>query len=148
MIGSMTVLLMTLEPTLRQEYFALSMALLGAGMGLMASQLGNVILSSVGSESRSEAGACSTQRSSWAAPSGRGNRLLRDDRLASAYINRPARPQSGSGACHRHRGRGRPVERQISSQPPRRSRWRRQKASPVLSPTSWSPRTRPLNCRH
>lgn len=88
MIGSVTVLLMTLEPTLRQEYFALSMALLGAGMGLMASQLGNVILSSVESESRSEAGGLqytAQQLGSAVGVAVIGSFVMTG--LASAYIN-------------------------------------------------------------
>ena len=50
------VLLGTIEPTLDGAVFALGMGLLGAGMGLLASQLGNIVLSSVGSAARSEAG--------------------------------------------------------------------------------------------
>ena len=56
MVLATLLLLVTVEPTFRERDFVLSMALMGAGMGLMASQLGNVILSSVGPESRSEAG--------------------------------------------------------------------------------------------
>jgi hypothetical protein len=50
------VLLATIDPTLDDLPFALAMALLGAGMGLMASQLGNVVQSSVDASGRSEAG--------------------------------------------------------------------------------------------
>jgi len=46
----------TIEPTLEGVVFGLSMALLGVGMGLLASQLGNVVQSSVGPKDRSEAG--------------------------------------------------------------------------------------------
>lgn len=46
----------TIEPELSGVVFGLSMALLGVGMGLLASQLGNVIQSSVGDRDRSEAG--------------------------------------------------------------------------------------------
>ncbi|KAA0233650.1 MAG: Multidrug resistance protein Stp [Acidimicrobiales bacterium] len=49
-------LLSTIEPELAHRTFALSMALLGVGMGLVASQLGNVIQSSVDSSGRGEAG--------------------------------------------------------------------------------------------
>lgn len=56
MVAATLLLLITVEPTFRERNFALSMALMGAGMGLMASQLGNVILSSVDNRSRSEAG--------------------------------------------------------------------------------------------
>jgi EmrB/QacA subfamily drug resistance transporter len=50
------VLLATIDPTLDDLPFALAMALLGVGMGLMASQLGNVVQSSVDASGRSEAG--------------------------------------------------------------------------------------------
>lgn len=46
----------TIEPTLAEAPFALSMALLGIGMGLLASQLGNVVQSSVDASGRGEAG--------------------------------------------------------------------------------------------
>jgi EmrB/QacA subfamily drug resistance transporter len=46
----------TIEPELDSAAFAVAMALLGVGMGLMASQLGNVVQSSVGAGDRSEAG--------------------------------------------------------------------------------------------
>jgi MFS family permease len=50
------VLAGTIEPTLRGSAFAFGMAMLGAGMGLMVSQLGNIVQSSVLPEARSEAG--------------------------------------------------------------------------------------------
>lgn len=50
------VLAGTIEPVLEGSAFGLSMALLGVGMGLLASQLGNVIQSAVGANDRSEAG--------------------------------------------------------------------------------------------
>lgn len=49
-------LLWTVEPTLLEVRFALAMALLGVGMGLIASQLGDVVQSSVDASGRSEAG--------------------------------------------------------------------------------------------
>jgi hypothetical protein len=49
-------LLANIEPELDSAPFAISMALLGAGLGLIASQLGNVIQSSVDASGRSEAG--------------------------------------------------------------------------------------------
>ncbi|MEU9046870.1 MULTISPECIES: MFS transporter [unclassified Kitasatospora] len=49
-------LLGTIQPELDDLSFALSMALLGLGMGLLASQLGNVVQSSVGEADRSEVG--------------------------------------------------------------------------------------------
>jgi EmrB/QacA subfamily drug resistance transporter len=50
------LLLWTIQPSLSGGWFALAMALLGLGMGLVASQLGNVVQSSVDESGRSEAG--------------------------------------------------------------------------------------------
>ena len=49
-------LLTTIEPTLAEVGFAIAMTLLGIGMGLIASQLGDVVQSSVDASGRSEAG--------------------------------------------------------------------------------------------
>jgi EmrB/QacA subfamily drug resistance transporter len=53
---AVVVLLVTIQPELDGVMFAVSMALLGVGMGLLASQLGNVVQSSVDASGRSEAG--------------------------------------------------------------------------------------------
>ena len=50
------VLMGAIEPNLEGPGFAVAMALLGVGMGLLASQLGNVVQSSVEASGRSEAG--------------------------------------------------------------------------------------------
>lgn len=50
------VLLSTITPELDDAAFAFAMALLGAGMGLVVSQLGNVAQSSVGAAQRGEVG--------------------------------------------------------------------------------------------
>jgi EmrB/QacA subfamily drug resistance transporter len=50
------ILMATVQPTLTDAWFATSMALLGVGMGLMVSQLGNVVQSSVDASGRGEAG--------------------------------------------------------------------------------------------
>ncbi|MFA9431869.1 MFS transporter [Egicoccus sp. AB-alg2] len=55
-IAATVWLLTTVRPTLDELAFAIAMGLLGLGLGLMASQLGNVIQSSVGAAGRSEAG--------------------------------------------------------------------------------------------
>jgi MFS family permease len=53
--GSM-VLISTINPELDDLLFAIGMAIFGAGFGLVASQLGNVIMSSVGDADRGETG--------------------------------------------------------------------------------------------
>jgi EmrB/QacA subfamily drug resistance transporter len=55
-VVAVLVLLASIEPDLAGVPFAVSMALLGIGMGLIASQLGNVVQSSVDASGRSEAG--------------------------------------------------------------------------------------------
>jgi len=50
------ILFTTIQPQLTTSTFALGMAVLGVGMGLIASQLGNVIQSSVDESGRGEAG--------------------------------------------------------------------------------------------
>jgi len=49
-------LLVTIKPDLKDTAFAISMGLIGVGMGLIVSQLGNVVQSSVDASGRSEAG--------------------------------------------------------------------------------------------
>jgi EmrB/QacA subfamily drug resistance transporter len=53
---AVVVLAGTIDPVLEGYGFGISMALLGVGMGLIASQLGNVVQSSIGPRDRSEAG--------------------------------------------------------------------------------------------
>ena len=55
-IAGALILLSTIRPTLFDAGFAIGMAVLGIGMGLMVSQLGNVVQSSVEESGRSEAG--------------------------------------------------------------------------------------------
>jgi Na+/melibiose symporter-like transporter len=55
-IAGIVVLLSTIQPTLADAGFFVGMAVLGVGMGLMVSQLGNVVQSSVDESGRSEAG--------------------------------------------------------------------------------------------
>ena len=54
--GSSFILLATIDPELNERGFAIAMGALGLGMGLLASQLGNVVQSSVDASGRSEAG--------------------------------------------------------------------------------------------
>lgn len=55
-IAGSLILLSTIQPTLSNAGFAIGMGVLGIGMGLMVSQLGNVVQSSVDDSGRSEAG--------------------------------------------------------------------------------------------
>ncbi len=54
--GSVLLLLGTINPQLDDSGFLVAMGVLGTGIGLVVSQLGNVVQSSVGDEDRSEAG--------------------------------------------------------------------------------------------
>jgi MFS family permease len=56
LLGAIAWLLSTIKPVIDDAQFAGAMALLGVGMGLLASQLGNVVQSTVGEEERSEVG--------------------------------------------------------------------------------------------
>ncbi|MGW0946360.1 MFS transporter [Streptomyces sp. NPDC002623] len=56
LVGAVVWLLATIDPEIDDAQFAGAMALLGVGMGLLASQLGNVVQSSVGEDERSEVG--------------------------------------------------------------------------------------------
>jgi Na+/melibiose symporter-like transporter len=55
-IAGIAILLWTIQPSLADAGFFAGMAVLGVGMGLMVSQLGNVVQSSVDESGRSEAG--------------------------------------------------------------------------------------------
>jgi MFS family permease len=55
-LGASLWLMGTIQPHIDDVSFACAMALLGIGMGLLASQLGNVVQSSVGTQERSEVG--------------------------------------------------------------------------------------------
>jgi EmrB/QacA subfamily drug resistance transporter len=54
--ASIVMLLATIEPELDNASFLIAMGVLGIGMGLIVSQLGNVVQSAVGDGDRSEAG--------------------------------------------------------------------------------------------
>jgi MFS family permease len=56
LFGAVLSLVATIDPEIDDAPFAVAMALLGLGMGLLASQLGNVVQSSVGESARSEVG--------------------------------------------------------------------------------------------
>ncbi|KQX46372.1 MULTISPECIES: MFS transporter [unclassified Streptomyces] len=56
LLGAVVWLLATIDPVIDDAQFAGAMAVLGVGMGLLASQLGNVVQSSAGEGERSEVG--------------------------------------------------------------------------------------------
>ncbi|WP_435852339.1 MFS transporter [Streptomyces massasporeus] len=56
LVAAIVWLLATIDPAIDDAQFAGAMALLGVGVGLLASQLGNVVQSGVGEAERSEAG--------------------------------------------------------------------------------------------
>src|SRR5690242_19639006 len=55
-VMAILILIATIDPELKDAGFAVSMAILGVGMGLIVSQLGNVVQSSVDASGRGEAG--------------------------------------------------------------------------------------------
>ncbi len=55
-LAAVLLLLETVEPTLNNSSFLIAMGVLGVGMGLVVSQLGNVVQSAVTDRDRSEAG--------------------------------------------------------------------------------------------
>jgi EmrB/QacA subfamily drug resistance transporter len=56
LVASAVLLMSTIEPDLDSVPFGIAMSLLGVGMGLIVSQLGNVVQSAVGEDDRGEAG--------------------------------------------------------------------------------------------
>jgi EmrB/QacA subfamily drug resistance transporter len=56
LLAACLLLLATIKPEIETVPFGVAMAVLGIGMGLIVSQLGNVVQSAVGDEDRSEAG--------------------------------------------------------------------------------------------
>jgi EmrB/QacA subfamily drug resistance transporter len=56
LVGASLMLLAVIEPEIETPQFSIAMATLGVGMGLVVSQLGNVVQSAVGEADRGEAG--------------------------------------------------------------------------------------------
>jgi EmrB/QacA subfamily drug resistance transporter len=56
LVASAVLLMSTIEPEIDNTSFAIAMAVFGIAMGLIVSQLGNVVQSAVGEEDRGEAG--------------------------------------------------------------------------------------------
>lgn len=91
LLAAAALLLSTLDPQIDTLPFGIAMAVLGVGMGLVVSQLGNVIQSSVGEEERSEAGGL--QNTALQAGSAIGTALIGAiviTGLATAFSNRVA----------------------------------------------------------
>jgi hypothetical protein len=55
-LGAIVLLLSTIDPKINDFSFGVAMAMLGIGLGLVSSQLGNVVQSAVTTRERSEAG--------------------------------------------------------------------------------------------
>ncbi len=117
------VMLETLDVKLNDTGFKVSLALIGAGAGLLASQLGNVIMSAVAPTQTSEAGGCRARRRTSAPRSAR--------RSSAPYCWRRSRPASATASrttppCRRPHARrsSRPRRRgSTSSRSPRSSGW-------------------------
>lgn len=98
-LAASVILLTTVEPELRGGWFTVAMTVLGAGVGLIVSQIGNVVQSSVGEADRSEAGGLQFTAQNLGAAlgtaligaivvgalgSGTGRAVISDDRLSPA----------------------------------------------------------------
>ena len=104
--GAALVLVATIDPQLKEAGFAVSMGLLGVGMGLMASQLGNVVQSSVDASGRGRPVGCSTPDSS----SGR-----RSGSRSSARSSSPALPARSSPTSRPTSASTRRLRQQVST---------------------------------
>ena len=114
LIGTMA----TIDPDLNGAALAISLAFFGAGVGLIVSQLGNVVMSSVGEDKASEAGGL--QGAAQSLGSSLGTALIGAILLAGLTIGPPRRGPRGlvdsagspGGDRHRHRaGRAHGLER-------------------------------------
>ena len=120
---STLMLLATIEPELDNGSFLVAMGVLGVGMGLIVSQLGNVVQSAVGDDDRSEAGGLQNTAQQLGSSLGTAllgavvitgliARLHRQRRRRSAHLRRGPRPgrgeaQRGGQLRLRRRGAGR-----------------------------------------
>ena len=138
------VMLATLDVKLNDPGFKVALALIGAGAGLLASQLGNVIMSSVAPAKTSEGGGLQGTAQNLGSSLGHGDHRRRAARVARDGLQRAHRRQPrcpGGGARddrrrgrtgHRHRAR-RDAEKaavdagltQDQAQRGRRGLWRR-----------------------
>ena len=142
------LLLDTIEPSLDNASFLIAMGVLGVGMGLIVSQLGNVVQSAVGDRDRSEAGGL--QNTAQQLGSSLGTAVLGAiviTGLISAFTaNVAANPKisgevqaAGRGEGQRRgelRGVGRGSRRGAAA-----------RASTRRRPRRWSPTTRTLSSR-
>ena len=156
-IAGTLILLATIQPTLSDAGFAIGMGVLGVGMGLMISQLGNVIQASVEESGRSEAGGLQytgQQLGSALGVAFIGSIVLIG--LTSTFIStiehdsRISAEVSTQGRCsgrvqHQlrlvHRRSRVPPSRRASTRPPRPRWWTttRQPSSGHSRPASWVP---------
>ena len=138
-------MLATLDVKLNDTGFKISLALVGAGAGLLASQLGNIIMSSVASEKSSEAGGLQGTAQNLGSSLGTaliGAVLLAS--LATGFSNRivndpnvPAAAQK-SIAANTEKGidifRSAPLSRRRATVGPRRSK--RVRSPPTTAPSA------------
>jgi predicted MFS family arabinose efflux permease len=119
------VMLATLDTTLNDTGFKVALALIGAGAGLLASQLGNVIMSSVAPTQTSEAGGLQGTAQNLGSSLGTaiiGAVLLGRSRPASASASPPT-PTSRSPRARRSSRTSRRGSTSCPSRPSSRRRW-------------------------
>ena len=113
-IAGTLILLATIKPTLSNAGFAIGMGVLGIGMGLMVSQLGNVVQSSVEESGRSEAGGSAVHRAAARLLAGSGphrcDRAHRSDEHVHLQRREGPPNQLGGGGPG---GRGRGQQHQL-----------------------------------
>ena len=104
LVASSLLLIAAIVPDLDSASFAIASAILGLGLGLISSQLGNVVQSAVGESDRSEAGGL--QYTSMQLGSALGTALIGAvviTGLASAFSNNVVNDSSASRTASRKR---------------------------------------------
>ena len=148
-IAGVLILLATIQPTLSDAGFAIGMAVLGIGMGLMISQLGNVIQSSVEESGRSEAGGLQftgQQLGSALGVAFIGSIVLIG--LTNTFISHRRAATRASAQRYRTRSVWQPAPASTSSRPTRSRAPQSKRASTRPRPPRWSTTTRPPNSDH
>ena len=147
-IAGVLILLATIKPTLSDAGFAIGMGVLGVGMGLMISQLGNVIQSSVEESGRSEAGGLQftgQQLGSALGVAFIGAIVLIG--LTNTFISTVSTTRA-SAQRSRTRSVWPPAPASTSSRPTRSRAPQRKRASTRPRPPRWSTTTRPPSSDH